>query len=68
MVGFCEVPQQTPRAVMVAPPSEVTLPPQVAEELVMSLIGSVVTVGNCIGIVVAKVRCSPYAVPALFVA
>ena len=68
MVGFCEVPQQTPRAVMLAPPSEVTLPPHVAEESVMSLIASVVTVGNCIGVVVVKVCCSPYAVPVLFVA
>ena len=42
-VGFWEVLQHTPRAVTVAPPLEVTLPPQVAEVEVMSVTGEVVT-------------------------
>ena len=45
VVGFCEVLQHTPRAVTVAPPSEVTLPPQVAEVSVTLLTATVVTEG-----------------------
>ena len=66
MVGFCDVLQHTPRAVTVAPPSEVTFPPQVAEVLVTLLAVLVVTVGN--ELVVVKDLCVPYAVPALLVA
>ena len=43
-VGFCEVLQQTPRAVTGEPPSLVTLPPVVAELSVMPLAVVVVTV------------------------
>ena len=46
MVGLCEVLQQTPRAVTVAPPSAVTLPPQDAEEVVMEVTFPVVTEGR----------------------
>jgi len=45
VVGFVEVLQHTPRAVTVAPPSEVTLPPLVAVVWVISLAAVVVTVG-----------------------
>ena len=65
-VGFCEVLQHTPRAVTVAPPEAVTLPPQVAEVAVILLTALVVTVGVVSEVV--KLRCSPYAVPALLVA
>jgi len=44
-VGFVEVLQQTPRAVTVAPPSEVTLPPLVAVVWAIALVAVVVTVG-----------------------
>jgi hypothetical protein len=44
-VGFGDVPQQTPRAVTVAPPSAVTLPPVNAVVCVIALIAAVVTVG-----------------------
>ena len=44
-VGFCEVLQQTPRAVTESPPSLVTLPPLVAVVEVMPLAEVVVTVG-----------------------
>ena len=44
-VGFWEVLQHTPRAVTDAPPSEVTLPPLVAEFSVILLIADVVTTG-----------------------
>ena len=45
-VGFGEVLQHTPRAVTMAPPSDVTLPPQVADVWVMSETINVVTVGT----------------------
>ena len=44
-VGFCDVLQQTPRAVTVAPPSDVTLPPQVAEVVDIFVTLFVVKVG-----------------------
>ena len=44
-VGFWEVLQQTPRAATVAPPSAVTLPPQVAEVVAMLVTLLVITVG-----------------------
>lgn len=46
MVGLCEVLQHTPRAVTLAPPSEVTLPPQVALVEVMLVTLSVAIVGK----------------------
>ena len=42
MVGDCAVLQQTPRAVMVSPPSEVIVPPLLAVVCVMSVTVSVV--------------------------
>ena len=56
---FCEVLQQTPRAVTVAPPSEVTFPPLVAEFAVIELIDVVVMVGNSISCSVVKVTSLP---------
>ena len=44
-VGLLDVLQTIPRAVTVAPPSEVTLPPLVAPVLVMLEMSDVVTVG-----------------------
>ena len=67
MVGFCDVLQQIPLAVIVALPLLVTFPPHVAVLVVMLLTVDVVTVGNDNSNVV-NVRSSPYAVPALFVA
>lgn len=45
-VGFWDVLQQTPLAVMVPPPLEVTLPPPVAVVEVMFVTLSVVTIGK----------------------
>ena len=58
IVGLVVVLQQIPLAVMVAPPSEVMFPPDVAVVLVMLLIAFVVTVGIVVGNVV-KVCCVP---------
>ena len=44
-VGLCDVPQHTPRAVTVELPSEVTLPPQMADVVVILETAIVVTVG-----------------------
>ena len=65
-VGFGDVFQQTPLAVTVAPPSEVTFPPLVAELEVILLIEEVVTVGRSAKVV--KFTWFPYEVPRLFVA
>ena len=46
MVGFAEVPQQSPLSVTVDPPSEVIFPPLVAAAKVMFVIEVVVTVGT----------------------
>ena len=56
-VGFCEVLQHTPRAVTVAPPSEVTFPPHVADVAVILLTVLVVNVGATARVV--KTLCSP---------
>lgn len=45
MVGFVVVLQQTPRAITVAPPSEVILPPVAAVVLVIDVTAVVVIVG-----------------------
>ena len=45
-VGLCEVLQQTPRAVTVEPPEEVTSPPQVAVVVVILETLPVITVGR----------------------
>ena len=60
MVGFAPVPQQTPRAVTVAPPSLVTLPPLAAVVMVMAVVVAVVTVGKAVDVlVVVKVISLP---------
>ena len=40
VVGFADVPQQIPRAVIVAPPSSVTLPPDEAEKKAKAIVRS----------------------------
>ena len=45
MVGAPVVFQQTPRAVMVKPPSSITLPPEVAEVAEIFVTGDVVIAG-----------------------
>ena len=44
--GFVVVPQQTPRAVTVEPPSELILPPLIAPVAVTELTGFVLRLGN----------------------
>lgn len=64
VVGFAEVSQQTPLLIMFAPPSEITLPPAVAEVVVMDLMGIIViTVGVVAAASVAKAVSLPYDVP-----
>ena len=67
MVGDDVVAQQTPRAVIVAPPLSVMFPPDTAVTEVIDEIAVVVRVAICGGIVVNKTS-FPYAVPALLVA
>lgn len=55
VVGFGEVLQQTPRAITLAPPSEVTFPPLMAVDvvmLVMTVVGE--SVGNASVTLVVK--------------
>ena len=60
IVGLAAVLQQTPRAVMVAPPSAVTLPPLAAVVMVIAVIEVVVTVGNAVvEVVVVKLISLP---------
>ena len=69
VVGFDEVFQQTPLAVTVAPPSDVTLPPQTALVEVIEDTELVVIVGVTGEVVfVVKLTFDPYEVPILFVA
>ena len=67
-VGFGVVLQQMPFAVTEALPSDVTLPPLVAEFVVMSVTSFVVTVGSPSLDKVVNSFCSPYAVPFSLVA
>jgi hypothetical protein len=48
VVGFTEVPQHIPRAVTVALPSNVTLPPDDADEVVIAEMSAVDTVGTTV--------------------
>ena len=66
IVGLVDVLQHTPLAVMVDPPSELIVPPDVADIVVISDTPAVEIVGK----VVKEVNTSslPYSVPALFVA
>lgn len=64
MAGLSEVFQQTPLLVTLDPPSEMTLPPAVAEVVVIDLMGIVViTVGVVAAASVAKATSLPYDVP-----
>ena len=64
IVGFCEVLQQTPRAVTGEIPSKLMLPPQEAEVTLFTV--AVVNAGVATGVI--KFRCIPYTVPVLLVA
>lgn len=66
IVGFCEVLQQTPRAVTGEIPSKLMLPPQEAEVHVTLFTVAVVNAGVATGVI--KFRCIPYTVPVLLVA
>ena len=66
IAGLCEVLQHIPLAVILDPPLDVISPPAVALFLVISEAGIVFNEGKVAEVV--KVRSSPYAVPALFVA
>jgi hypothetical protein len=69
IVGFVLVDHTTPLVVMEAPPSEVILPPVMAEVVVMELANIVLTVGRrTTSVLVLKVISFPYPVPALLVA
>lgn len=68
MVGLAVVAQHIPLVVTVPPPSEVTLPPLVAEMVEMALAGVVVTMGNRVETAVVKEKSEPYDVPSEFVA
>jgi hypothetical protein len=59
VVGLAEVPQHTPLAVIVAPPSEVTFPPLVAVVDVVAVVVPVVTVGGTIPVDVVNVTSPP---------
>ena len=50
IVGPEDVFQQTPRAVMLAPPSEVTLPPLVAAVVVIALIAVVILITGAVAV------------------
>jgi hypothetical protein len=65
IVGFFDVLQQTPRAIIVAPPSEITFPPLLAV-VKSNVVTKVSTVGMYGG--VEKVKTSPNAVPAELIA
>ena len=54
IVGPVVVLQQTPRAVTVAPPSEVTFPPEEAVDVVIADVEVVVTVGIDKGVAVVN--------------
>ena len=59
MVGFVLVDHTTPLVVMEAPPSEVILPPVMAEVVVMELVNIVLTVGRTTSVLVLKVISFP---------
>ena len=63
VVGAVEVLQQTPCAVIAAPPVAVTVPPELAVVAAIEVTAVVVTVGAYI---VVKIISFPYAVPELF--
>jgi hypothetical protein len=59
VVGAGDVAQQTPLARMVVPPSDVTLPPLIADAGVIAEIAAVVRVGTT-GARVVKLNSGPY--------
>ena len=59
VVGLVEVLQQTPLAVTVVPPSEVTFPPQTALDAVIEDTKLVVTVGVPVALSVVKFLLEP---------
>lgn len=65
IVGFMEVLQQIPLDVTVVPPSATTLPPQIADVVVIDVTAIVVTVGM---VCVLNDITDPYAVPIALVA
>ena len=68
VVGVWLVLQQTPRAVTVAPPSEVIFPPLVAVVAAILVAAVVVRIGGVVAERVTKVSSVPYDVPTLLVA
>lgn len=68
VVGLVDVLQQTPLVVTVAPPSEVTFPPQTALDELIDETEFVVTVGVLPLLSVVKLLLVPYDVPLLLVA
>ena len=66
VVGLGDVPQQVPRSVMVAPPSDDTVPPSVTVESVIDVAVGDVTVGVSANVV--NVASAEYDVPTLLVA
>lgn len=65
-VGYCEVLQQTPRPVIVEPPSPLMVAVQVAEEAVILVAADRVI--ETAPLLVVKVCSAPYTVPVLLVA
>jgi len=59
VVGLTDVLQHTPRAVTVAPPSAVTLPPLVAVVCAMEVAAVVITAGTTGLVTVVNVRSLP---------
>ena len=68
VIGLTVVPQQVPLAVSAAPPSDVTLAPNVAEVDVMEVAVGDVTVGIVTAAKVVNVPSAEYPVPTPFVA
>jgi hypothetical protein len=66
-VGPVAVAQQTPLAVISAPPLAVIFPPVTADDKVIEVTSTVVSVGTTIATVVNDTS-DPYAVPTLLVA
>ena len=58
----------TPRAVIVQPPSDVILPPERAEVVLIESEAVIVNVGRVVAAVVVNDTSLPYAVPEQFVA
>jgi len=56
-VGLAAIPQQVPRAVIVRPPSEVTLAPRVAPFVPIAVTVGEMTVGGCATVVVTSGDC-----------